>query len=173
MKITKNTVVELSYDLRLNNFEDKIIESATIETPLTFIYGIGAMLPKFEENIENMQQGDKFKFVLSPQEGYGLQLDENFVDVPKNIFQENGQDSPLLFEGNTISLQDNQGNVYDAKVHKINSETVTMDFNHPLAGQSLYFEGEVLSIREATKEELEHKHAHSSHCNHCDGHDEE
>lgn len=172
MKITKNTVVELSYDLRLNNFEDEIIESATTESPLTFIYGIGAMLPKFEENIENMQQGDKFKFTLTAEQGYGLKLEENFVEVPKNIFEENGQTSPLLFEGNTISLQDNQGNVYDAIVQKINQDTVTMDFNHPLAGQSLYFEGEVLSIREATNEELEHKHAHSSHCNHCN-HDEE
>lgn len=166
MKIAKNTVVSLTYDLRLKNFENEIFESATVENPLTFLYGTGAMLPFFEQNLENMEVGNEFKFQLTPEQAYGPKIDENLVDIPRNVFEEKGQDSPLLVLGNTISLQDNNGNVYDAVVHEIKDEIVIMDFNHPLAGEDLFFMGKIIEVREATSQEMEHGHVHDPNHHH-------
>ena len=69
-------------------------------------------------------------------------------------------DFSVLKVGNTLPMSDDQGNTMNGKIVSYNNETVTMDFNHPLAGQSLHFSGEVLNVRQATPEEIAHRHVH-------------
>lgn len=155
MKIQKNKVVTLSYDLRIENHESDIIESATPEMPLKFIYGVGKMIPKFEEKIEGKEKEDSFKFMLHSNEAYGEASEDNFIDIPKSSFEIDGKiDEKMLQKGNIIPLQDNQGNRFEGIVDEVKDEAVRMDFNHPMAGQDLYFTGKVLDVRDATEEEL-------------------
>ena len=163
MIIEKNKVVSLIYELRVDGSDGEVIESLNDSKPLTFIYGTGALLPKFESNIEGLKIGDPFKFELKCEEAYGLATEEAVVEIPKHVFEVDGQfDSEMVKEGNAIPMMDGDGNSLNGVVVTVNHETVTMDFNHPLAGDDLHFEGKIVEIREATSEELQHGHIHSS-----------
>ncbi|MCX7696984.1 MAG: peptidylprolyl isomerase [Bacteroidales bacterium] len=162
MKIEKNTVVTLKYRLTENDKAGSLIEEVTEQDPFIFLFGQGQLLPKFEENLKGLEIGHTFSFTLTPEEAYGEYLEENIVDIPIQIFMKNGKiDKDILFEGNVVPLQDQQGNVFEGVILDIGLENVRMDFNHPLAGKSLHFEGEILGIREATAEEIAHGHAHT------------
>jgi len=161
MKIEKNKVVTLTYDLRTEGFESDIVESATLEHPLQFIYDNGMMLPAFEEQLTGKAQGDNFQFMLKPEDAYGLVVEENIIDIPKASFERDGKiEDGLLNIGNVISMQDNQGNRFDGVVKEIVGENVKMDFNHPMAGKNLFFIGKIVEVRDATPEELDHGHVH-------------
>lgn len=161
MKIEKNKVVSLTYNLRKDSHEGDMVESVNEEVPLEFIFGQGMMLQKFEENLTGMVQGDDFKFELTSQEAYGEYSNENVFDLPKKNFEIDGKiEDGVLAVGNIIPLQDQQGNRFDGTIKEVKDESVVMDFNHPMAGQSLFFTGKVIGIREATAEELDHGHVH-------------
>ena len=162
MKIEPKKVVALTYVLRTEGFEGPVVETATKEEPLKFIYGIGMMLPAFEANIEGLEPGDKFEFKLEANDAYGQRNEENVFDIPMNAFtDEQGKvRQDLLQVGNVIPMQDMSGNQYYGEVKKINDNSVTMDFNHPMAGKDLYFTGTIIEVRDATAEELEHGHVH-------------
>ncbi len=162
MKAEKNNVVSLSYELRLKGKENEIIDKAEESQPLNFIFGIGMMLPKFEENLLNLKEGDTFEFVLSPEEGYGIRNEDHISEIPKNVFEQDGKiEEGLLTVGNIIPLQDQEGRHYNAQVISITDENVKLDFNHPLADEHLFFTGKILGIRKATKQEIEHGHVHA------------
>lgn len=162
MTIETNKVVALKYELRLKEENGELIEKVENEKPLEFIYGIGRMLPKFEANLTGLKEGDNFKFELSPEDAYGTVNDNMIVNVPKSIFEVDGKvDDNLLELNKVIPMRDQQGNHLNGKIVDIMDTEVKMDFNHPLAGENLFFTGEVLNIREATEEELSHGHLHS------------
>lgn len=93
--------------------------------------------------------------------------EEAIIDLEKSIFEVNGViDQKLLEIGNTITMQDQHGNPLDGIVVEVGSDTVKMDFNHPLAGESLHFSGEILEVRDATAEEIAHGHVHGPHGHH-------
>lgn len=166
MVIEKNKVVSVSYELRTHGKEGEIVDLAYEESPLQFIYGIGMMLPKFEENLSNLKVNDTFDFMLTSEEGYGERNEENVSDVPKNLFEQNGViQEGLLTIGNVIPLQDENGNRFNGQVVSVTDELVKLDFNHPLADEDLYFTGKIVEVRDATQQELEHGHIHQ------DGHD--
>jgi len=156
--INPNAVVGVSYQLKLSNGE--LADEATSEQPLLFIHGIGQTLPDFDSNLSGLSIGDSFEFTLTAEQGYGEHNPNYVVDLEKQIFE--GPDVPedLLTVGNMLPMQDQEGNPLDGKVLEVGDATVKMDFNHPLAGESLNFTGTVLSIREATPEELSHGHVH-------------
>ncbi len=161
MKIEPNKVVTLSYILHTGGFDGEEVERTTDDKPLQFIYGVGMMLPAFEKNLEGLQEGDKFQFKLSADEAYGQPSDENIADIPMEAFMEDGKVPEGLLEvGKSLTLQDQNGNFFNGKITKIGLDSVTMDFNHPMAGKDLYFTGEVLEVRDATDEELAHGHVH-------------
>jgi FKBP-type peptidyl-prolyl cis-trans isomerase SlyD len=113
------------------------------------------MLEMFEQKLEGLAAGDNFSFSLSAEDAYGEVNEDAIVDLPKNIFEVNGSiDEELLTVGNTVPMQDAQGNRLNGIVLEVTDETVKMDFNHPLAGDDLHFSGAVLSVREATEDEL-------------------
>jgi FKBP-type peptidyl-prolyl cis-trans isomerase SlyD len=167
MKVEKNMVVSVSYELRVNGKDGEIADLAYEESPLNFIYGLGLMLPKFEVNLQNLVIGDTFDFMLTHEEGYGKRNEEFMSDIPKNAFEQNGKiEAGLLEIGNFIPMQDEKGNHFEGKVVSVNDDVVKLDFNHPLAGEDLYFSGKILNIREATQQEIDHGHVHSHDHNH-------
>ena len=152
MKIAKNSVVELIYTLTVDG---QVADQTTKERPLDFIFGIGSLLPKFEEYILDKEPGDSFEFVLSPAEGYGEHNPASILELPKNIFEVYGQiQEGLLTVGNLIPMMNNQGGIIPGKVLEVKEDVVVMDFNHQMAGKELHFVGEILTVREATQEEL-------------------
>ena len=163
MKIEKNRVVALTYDLEVDN---EIIQSVKEDQPMEFIYGTGYLLPKFEAYILHKEAGDTYAFSLSPQDAYGVENPDAIVELPKEIFEINGKiEAGLLTVGNTIPMHDSEGNRLHGTIDEVREDTVVMDFNHPLAGAELHFSGKVVSVREATLEELAHGlHAAPSGC---------
>jgi len=142
----------------VNNGEKEFVEEADKSNPLVFLYGVGMMLPKFEENIEGLKQGDTIDFELEAADAYGEKDENAIAQLPGDMFKESG--FPTV--GEILPLQDNQGNQFRAKVVETSPEVVIVDLNHPMAGQSLHFDIEILGVREATPEELSHGHAHGA-----------
>ncbi len=176
MIISKDKVVSLIYELRIDKADGKIIESLNQDAPLTFLFGSGSLLPKFEDNLAGLKAGDKFSFSLDSEDAYGQYNAGAVVEVPMKAFEVDGKiDSNMIKQGNHIPMQDGHGNRLNGIVKNITAEVVTMDFNHPLAGNNLFFKGEVTGIREATEEEIMHRHSHYSggcdSCSDCSGHD--
>jgi FKBP-type peptidyl-prolyl cis-trans isomerase SlyD len=169
LKAEKDNVVSLTYELRVDHSDGKVIESLNESNPLTFLFGRGNLLPKFEAHISGLQVGDTFDFDLRCEDAYGEVNANAIIDVPINAFEINGKiDDSMLKVGNTIPMQDNSGNRLNGLVKEIGTDKVKMDFNHPLAGNHLFFVGEVREIREATDEELSHGHVHSQkNCDSC------
>lgn len=163
MKIEKNKVVTLTYELRIQdeNGEPSLIETANEEQPMVFIYGMSGLPGQFEDNLDGLSTGEIFDFKLDTQDGYGDYNEEAVVDLPKNVFEVEGTvPENMLEEGNYIPMTDSEGNQLQGKIMSIGEDTVTMDFNHPLAGKELFFKGKVEQVRAATQEELDHGHVH-------------
>lgn len=156
MKISDNKYVILTYDLNVGEGEEReLMERATAENPLEFIFGTNSMLKAFEDNVFGLSKGEKFKFSLSPEEAYGEFDDARIIELPKTIFEVDGKiDTEMLFEGNSLPMMDSEGNRMMGSVVSIDENSVSMDFNHPLAGETLHFEGTVEDVREATAEEI-------------------
>jgi len=158
MKIAPKHVVSLTYDLYVKdeNGKEGLVESATEEQPLTFLFGAGQMLPKFEENLGPLSTGDQYDFQLAAGDAYGEYDEEAVANLPKDMFQ--GTDIPEI--GSTLPLQDNNGNRFQGQVVSVAEDAVIVDLNHPMAGHDLHFKGNILNVRPATPEELSHGHAH-------------
>ena len=174
MIISKNKVVSLSYELRVDGKDGEIIETVGSNRPLVFLFGSGSLVPGFERNVENLKIGDKFAFLLKCEEAYGQAVEEAIVEVPKTAFmQEDKIDDSLFFEGNAIPMLDSQGNRLNGVVVEVKDDVIVMDFNHPLAGDDLFFSGNVVDVRDATTEELIQKRVidgcSSGSCSGCSG----
>jgi FKBP-type peptidyl-prolyl cis-trans isomerase SlyD len=158
MKIESKHVVSLTYDLYVNQDDgtEALVESATEEQPLTFLYGAGQMLPKFEENLSTLATGDQYDFRLDADDAYGHYDEDAVATLPKEMFK--GTDIPEI--GSVLPLQDNNGNHFQGQVVSIAEDAVVVDLNHPMAGQALHFKGHIVNVRPATPEELSHGHAH-------------
>ena len=159
MKIAKNKFVAVSYDLNVGeNDEKELMERATTETPLKFIFGMGMMLPAFEDALQGLAVGDAFDFVLEPDDAYGEYFDDRVLNLPKNIFEVEGKfDAEMVHEGNMLPMMDTDGNRLNGLVLEVKEGAdgvVVMDFNHPLAGETLNFKGTILDVHEPTAEEM-------------------
>ena len=158
MKITANKSVSAEYELYVDGETEgelELMERATAEQPLSFIYGVGMMLPKFEENIFGLATGDKFDFTIENEDAYGPYEDENVLDLDRSIFEIDGKlDEEVVFEGNVVPLMDNEGHRINAQVVEVTDTHVKVDLNHPLAGENLHFKGSILEVREASEKEL-------------------
>ncbi len=154
MKIEKEALVALTYTLRKDNAEGDIIEVCEAVRPLEFLYEAGMMLPAFEKQLSGLEAGAEFAFALTPEESYGDFTQEAIVPVSKDIFAGNEN---MLTIGAVIPLRDAQGNPLNGRILAINDDenTVTMDFNHPMAGQTLHFTGKIENVRTATEEDLQ------------------
>ena len=164
MTIETNMVVSLNYKLTNHNTGEQI-EETTSENPMVFLYGVQSIIPEFEENIAGKKVGDSFKFWIESDNAYGQPSEEQIVMIPLNVFQlEDGKiNEEEIFVGSVVPMSDNEGNRLVGQILDITEEFVKMDFNHPLAGKDLHFEGVILEVRPASEEELAHGHVHGEH----------
>lgn len=159
----KNNVVSIVYELRTGSREGDVVESLSPENPLTFLFGTGGLLPKFEEQISGLRSGDNFEFLLHSEDAYGPVIENAIVHVPQTVFEVDGNiDRNLLRIGNMVPMMDAEGRRLNGKVIAIEGDAVKMDFNHPMAGNDLFFKGQVTDVRSATDQELTHGHVHQA-----------
>ena len=163
MPIAKNNVVFISYQLAFPDEDGQpdVVEIVDEKEPMVFIHGLSGLPEAFEENLLGLNEGDSFDFSISAEDAYGNVDPNAIIDLPKSIFQAEDQSADDILQiGNFIPMTDDQGNRMQGLVVSIEGETVTMDFNHPLAEKTLMFLGKILKIREATPEEIAHGHVH-------------
>jgi FKBP-type peptidyl-prolyl cis-trans isomerase SlyD len=165
MKVEKNNVVALIYSLSIpdNDGEIDVVEVVTEEDPMYFIHGISGLPEGFETKIEGLSTGDTFDFTVAPEEGYGEFDPEAIVELPKAVFQMEDVDQDELLEiGNIVPMTNEDGERMHGQVVEVKDDIVVMNFNHPLAGKEMHFEGSILSVRPATDEEISHGHVHGT-----------
>lgn len=163
MPIAKNNVVFISYQLAFPDEDGQpdVVEIVDEKEPMVFIHGLSGLPEAFEKNLLGLNVGDTFDFSISAEDAYGNVDPNAIIQLPKSIFQAEGQNADDILQiGNFIPMTDDQGNRMQGLVVSIEGETVTMDFNHPLAEKTLMFQGKILKIREATPDELAHGHVH-------------
>lgn len=158
----KNNVISIVYELRADSKEGEVVESLTSENPLTFLFGTGGLLPKFEEQLSGLKAGDNFEFLLNSEDAYGPVVENAIVHVPQSVFEVDGKiDENLMKIGSMVPMMDAEGRRLNGMVIALEGDAVKMDFNHPMAGNDLFFKGEVTDVRSATEEELSQGHIHA------------
>jgi FKBP-type peptidyl-prolyl cis-trans isomerase SlyD len=153
MQVIHNSVVVIHYTLR--NDAGEVIDSSSGNDPLAYLHGNGNLIPGLEREISGKQAGDKFSVRIAPEDGYGLQNESLIQQVPRNAFGAN----TAISVGMQFHAQSNHGE-HTVTVTQVADDMITVDGNHPLAGQHLNFEVEIQEVREASQEELEHGHVH-------------
>lgn len=157
MNIEKNKVVELSFQLHLNGYDGELIQEFAKDEPFKFIFGVGQLLESLENKLNGLSIGQTFKFMLPVVEAYGEVDEEAIIDFPPTLLN---IEKDYLFVGSVLPFKDDEGNEMEGTIVEINDNAISIDFNHPLAGEDLYFEGKVENVRDATPEELAHGHVH-------------
>ncbi len=157
MKIAKNTVVTVGYTL--TDPEGHVLDTSRGRGPLAYLHGTGGLIPGFERELEGRAAGESHNFTIPAAEAYGEKDEQLVQQLPRHLFG----GAPELQPGMQFQAQTPAGRQVITVV-EFNEETVTVDANHPLAGVPLTFDVEVLEVREATAEELEHGHVHQAGC---------
>ena len=153
MQIGERTVATFHYTL--TDDAGKVLDSSANGAPLTYLHGAGNIVPGLEKEMAGRSAGEKFVVVVAPEEGYGMPNPMMMQVVPREAFQ--GVDT--LEVGMEFQAQTPQGPM-SVSIAKIEGDEVTVDGNHPLAGQTLHFAIEVTAVRDASLEELTHGHVH-------------
>lgn len=157
MANNKDRYIAVAYKLyTVNGDQVELIEEAPADKPFNFISGFGTTIDAFEREVASLNQGDSFNFTLLPAEAYGEHLSERVLDLEKEIFSVNGHfDHENIFVDAIVPLQNEDGHRFNGRVLAITDNIVKMDLNHPLAGKTLNFKGEIVEAREASKEEIQ------------------
>ena len=165
MKVAKNTVVSIAYQVRTQ--DGVLVDEAPANQPLEYLQGHNNLIIGLENALEGKEVGDKFEVRVQPEEGYG-EYNENMVQrVPKEVFQ--GVDEVVV---GMRFLADTDIGPVPVVITEVDGDEVVVDGNHMLAGQELHFTVEVVGTREATLEEIAHGHVHGEH-DHHHHHDDE
>lgn len=159
MQISANMVVSIDYTL--TDDQGAVIDSSDGREPLAFIQGIGNIIPGLERALEGKAQGDSLKVSIAPEDAYGERSDDLTQAVPKEMFE--GADE--IEVGSQFQTMSETGPQV-VTVVAVDDAHVTVDSNHPLAGENLHFDVTIIEIRDASAEELEHGHVHGP-----EGHD--
>ncbi|MBM6992385.1 MAG: FKBP-type peptidyl-prolyl cis-trans isomerase [Prevotella sp.] len=151
-----NKYINASYKLYdISEGKNELLEETNEEQPFSFISGLGILLDAFEREVVGLETGSEFDFVLTPAQAYGEFLEDNVLEMDKELFYVNGQfDEQNVYKDAIIPLQDETGKRFNGRVVDVTADKVTIDLNHPLAGKTLNFKGKINETREATNEEL-------------------
>jgi FKBP-type peptidyl-prolyl cis-trans isomerase SlyD len=155
MQIAENTVAAFHYTL--TNDAGEVLDSSRGREPLVYLHGAGNIVPGLEKAMAGRNPGDSFEVAVAPEEGYGVRHDELVQVVPRTAFQ--GVNT--IEVGMQFQASGPQGSM-SVTVTRVEDDQVTVDGNHPLAGETLHFAIEVAEVRDATAEELAHGHAHGA-----------
>ncbi|HAS23663.1 peptidylprolyl isomerase [Idiomarina loihiensis] len=151
--IAPNKVVAINYAVKTE--DGQTLDQSKDGSPLNFIHGRGMLIPGLENALEGKKVGDSFTAEVKPEEAYGERHDGLIQTVPRNLFGENEVQPGMQFRAST-----DQGE-QSVVIVEVKDDEVTVDGNHPLAGVNLNFDVEVIEVREATEQELEHGHVHT------------
>lgn len=151
--IANDHVVTFNYTL--TNSEGEQLDKSEEGSPLAYLHGHANIIPGLEKELTGKSAGDSLKVTVAPAEAYGEYMEEAVQEVPKEMFQ--GVDT---IEAGMQFHAEAQGGMQIVTVKAVEGDTVIIDANHPLAGQTLTFDVEVVEVRAATEEELSHGHAH-------------
>lgn len=165
-RIADGMVVSIAYRLKVEGEE---IARATADDPLEYLHGAEDILPGLEAALEGKKVGDRFSVTLAPHEGYGDYDEENIEEIDRADIP----DADQLKPGMVVEVEDEDGYSYMAHVAEMTDNTVVLDFNPPLAGKTLSYDVEVVEVRLADEDELEHGHVHSYDDDFEDGYGEE
>lgn len=163
MVVEKNKVVGIAYQLKVDDGESGMVDFEHVpeNQPFLFLFGVGAVFPKFEEALAGKSVGDAFSVFIDFENAYGDYYEERKTIIPKANFKKDGKkQNEMLKVGAVIPMQDEKGNQIKGEITKIDYMGVHMDFNPPLAAHDLQFDGKIISIREAQPEEIDHGHVH-------------
>ncbi len=153
MQIADGTVVSINYTL--TDDENNVIDSSDGGEPLTYIHGANNIIPGLEKALSGKTMGDRLEVAVPPQEAYGLRDDGLSQVISRSRF-ESSQDIEIGMQFQTPT----EDGVTVVTVTAVDAENITVDANHPLAGITLHFSVEVVAVRAATAEEMDHGHAH-------------
>jgi FKBP-type peptidyl-prolyl cis-trans isomerase SlyD len=155
ISVADNNVVSVAFVLQLD--DGRVLDESTDDAPFEYIHGAGQIIPGLENALDGMSIGDEKDVAVKPDDGYGEYDPDDVVEVPRGNFP----DTLDLSIGKPMKVKDSDsGESFNAYVIESNPETVTLDFNHPLAGKTLNFQVKIVGLREATAEELAHGHVH-------------
>ncbi|MDH5427058.1 MAG: peptidylprolyl isomerase [Nitrospirota bacterium] len=157
--IGKNSVVSVNYTL--TDDAGKVLDSSDGSKPMLYLHGSGQIVPGLEKALEGKGEGDALKVRVEPAEAYGEVIPNGVKTIERAAFE--GVD--VVEVGMAFEAQAPDGSAQHIMVTKVEGDNVTIDINHPLAGVALNFDVKIVSVRAATKEELEHGHSHEG-----DGH---
>lgn len=155
MKVTKDTVVKFHYVLKSD--EGDIIEDSSKSDPVALLFGHKNMIQGIEDALEGKEAGAKFSVTVKPEDGYGEYLEEAIQRVPAKHLQGATKWKPGMV--GVVNTEQGQRQVTVLKVGKF---MLTVDTNHPLAGQVLNFDIKIVDVRVAEEEEISHGHAHGA-----------
>ncbi|OAI11329.1 MULTISPECIES: peptidylprolyl isomerase [Methylomonas] len=158
MQITNNTAVSFHYTL--TNRDGEQLDSSRGEAPLVYLHGAGNIIAGLEAALAGKQTGDKFNVTIAPDQAYGEIQEEMKQVVSKTMFGDMEVEVGMQFHADV-----NYGSGV-ITVTEINGDDVTIDGNHPLAGEALTFDVEVVDVRPATADEMSHGHVHGAGCSH-------
>ncbi|MFM9984190.1 MAG: peptidylprolyl isomerase [Flavobacteriales bacterium] len=147
MKIEKGKQIALHYILKSDGPEGELIEETTTDEPMRFVMGEDPMLPKFEKAILGLSAGDKFTVYVAVEEAYGEEDESLYIEFPKETFIIDGElDEDLFEEGEVVPMKTEEGEEVMGVIAEVKLNTIIIDFNHPLAGENLYFEGHIVEV---------------------------
>lgn len=152
--VADDVVVTMEYTVKVDG---EVVDSSDDHEPIEFLQGHSQVISGLEKQLYGMAVGDSKSFVVAPREGYGERDADAIADIPRSEFPD---DIPLE-PGVELQMEDEDGDVMNAVIVSAGDKTIRLDFNHPLAGKELHFSVQVIGLRQATAEELEHGHAHS------------
>ena len=154
MKIAEQKVVSIHYELR--NTQGEVLDSSLEQDPLTYLHGLGNLIEGPENALEGLVPGDVLAVDIPPEEAYGV-VDTDLIQVvPRIAFEGIDRIEP----GMQFETSEADGQPQSVTLVSVDQDSVTIDANHPLAGQILHFDVTVEAVRSATQEELDHGHAH-------------
>lgn len=158
--IENQKVVSVLYELYIKGETpqtEELIEKAPEAHPLVYCHGEGMMLPAFEKALEGKNVGDEFDFTIPYQDAYGEYDQDGVIELDKKMFF-NGDgefDSERVYEGAIVPMNTSDGQIINAQIASISEDKVTIDLNHPFAGEDLHFKGKIVAIRDASEAELD------------------
>jgi len=154
MQIAKKCAVAIEYKLTID--DGIVVDASEKDEPLWYLHGSGNIIPGLERALEGLEKGAKKTVVVNADDGYGAYDKTKVHVVPKTQFPPDGK-----FEiGDRVVATSPNGDEVPARIASIEAKSVTLDFNHELAGKTLTFEIAVADVRAATKDELKHGHVH-------------
>lgn len=158
MSIEENHVITITYELRDGGPAGELIERMDANYPFHFFFGSQRLLPAFESNLKGLKEGSQFEFTLPPDEAYGPVVKDYIIALPRENFRIDGEEAAnTIVRGNFITMKNERGEEFQGQILDFDEETVTVDFNHAMAGKTLHFTGSVLNVREANVDELVQK----------------